>query len=81
MENEVQEEKQEENKELNGFDKIKIFCIKFRIILGVVVLILGFVYANNGAMYNPLFLLGAIPLTAGLLRFCPICLISKKCTI
>jgi hypothetical protein len=70
-----------ETQELNGFDKIKLFCIKFRIILGVVALLLGFVYADNGATYNTWFLLGAIPLTAGLLRFCPICLISKKCTI
>ena len=73
MENEAQE--------LNKFDKIKLFCIRFRIILGAVVLLLGFKFTDNGALYNTWFLLGAIPLTAGLLRFCPICLISKKCTI
>jgi dipeptide/tripeptide permease len=67
--------------ELNTFDKIKLFCSKFRIALGAVVLLLGFVYADEESMYNLWFLLGAIPLTAGILKFCPICLITKKCTI
>ena len=67
--------------ELNKFDKIKLFCTKFRIVLGIVVLILGFFFADEESFYNFWFLLGAIPLTAGLLKFCPLCLITKKCTI
>jgi len=67
--------------ELNVYDKIKLFCIKFRIVLGVVVLLLGFYFHNEESFYNFWFLLGIIPLTAGLLKFCPLCLITKKCTI
>jgi len=67
--------------ELNTYDKIKLFCIKFRIIFGIVILILGFYFANEVSFYNFWFLLGIIPLTAGILKFCPLCLITKKCTI
>jgi len=67
--------------ELNTYDKIKLFCIKFRIILGSIVLILGFFFTDEESFYNLWFLLGIIPLIAGLLKFCPLCLITKKCTI
>ena len=79
MEKEVTQE--ENNQELNKFDKIKLFCIKFRIVLGIVVILLGFYFTNEGQTYNSWFLLGFMPLTAGILKFCPICLITKKCTI
>jgi hypothetical protein len=29
----------------------------------------------------PWFFLGAIPLLAGLLNFCPLCIFSKKCDL
>lgn len=60
---------------LNKFDKIKLFCRKFRIALGVILIALG-IY--TGIVW---FYLGIIPLIAGLVNFCPICIISKKCTI
>jgi len=79
MENETTSNSQ--TQELNKFDKIKIFCIKFRIVLGIVAILLGFYFTNEGQTYNTWFLLGLMPLTAGILKFCPICLITKKCTI
>lgn len=60
---------------LNKFDKIKLFCRKFRIALGVILIALG-IY--TGIVW---FYLGILPLIAGLVNFCPICIISKKCTI
>lgn len=60
---------------LNKFDKFKLFCRKFRIIVGIVLIGLG-IY--TGIVW---FYLGIIPLIAGLANFCPICIITKKCTI
>lgn len=60
---------------MNKFDKIKIFCRRFRIVLGISLIIAGFV---TGIAW---FYLGVIPLIAGIANFCPICIISKKCTI
>ncbi len=58
-----------------NFNKIRSFCRKFRIVLGLVVIGVGFYLSN------PWFYLGAIPLIAGLVNFCPLCIISKKCDI
>ena len=66
---------------MNKFDKIKLFCIKFRIVLGTVALIAGFFFTNEEEFYNMWFLLGIVPLIAGITRFCPLCIITKKCTI
>lgn len=60
---------------MNKFDKMKIFCRKFRIALGVILIAVG-IYTGNAWFY-----LGIIPLIAGLANFCPTCIISKKCTI
>ena len=60
---------------MNKFDKIKSFCRKFRIALGVILIAVG-IYTGNAWFY-----LGVIPLIAGLANFCPICIFSKKCTI
>ena len=59
---------------MNIFDKIRRFCRPFRIILGLVLIAVGFF------IDNPWFYLGIIPLIAGILDFCPTCIISKKCT-
>ena len=59
---------------MNKFDKIRSFCKKFRILLGIVLIAIG-VY--TGIVW---FYLGLIPLIAGLADFCPLCMISKKCT-
>ena len=60
---------------MNIFDKIRSFCRSFRIVLGVILIIIGFISGNAW------FYLGIIPLIAGLIDFCPVCIISKKCSI
>ncbi len=60
---------------MNKFDKIKMFCRKFRIAIGVILIAVG-IYTGNAWFY-----LGIVPLIAGLANFCPICIFSKKCTI
>ncbi|RXK14091.1 hypothetical protein CP965_01190 [Halarcobacter mediterraneus] len=59
---------------MNKFDKIRNFCRKFRILIGIVLIAVG-IY--TGIVW---FYLGIIPLIAGLADFCPLCIISKKCT-
>lgn len=59
---------------MNKFDKIRAFCRPFRVVLGIVLIAIGFF---TGIAW---FYLGVIPLLAGLTDFCPVCLISKKCT-
>jgi hypothetical protein len=60
---------------MNIFDKIRSFCRPFRIILGLVLILMGY-FTGNAWFY-----LGIIPLIAGIVNFCPVCIISKKCTI
>jgi len=57
------------------FNKIRSFCRVFRIILGLGLIITGVV---TGIVW---FYLGAIPLLAGILNFCPLCIITKKCDL
>lgn len=57
-----------------NYDKIRSFCSKFRIAIGLA-LIIAAVILNNAWFY-----LGIIPLIAGLVKFCPLCIISKKCS-
>jgi Mg2+/citrate symporter len=59
---------------MNVFDKIRNFCRPFRIVIGLVLIAIGFF------MDNAWFYLGVIPLIVGLVDFCPVCIISKKCT-
>lgn len=59
---------------MNKFDKFRNFCRKFRILIGIVLIAIGFF---SGIAW---FYLGVIPLIAGLADFCPLCIISKKCT-
>jgi Mg2+/citrate symporter len=60
---------------MNIFDKIRSFCRPFRIVIGLVLIVIGFLLSN------PWFYLGVIPLIVGLLDFCPLCIVSKKCSI
>jgi len=60
---------------MNKYDKIKKTCRVIRLVLGVALIGTG-IYLSN-----PWFYLGIIPLVAGIANFCPICIISKKCTI
>lgn len=59
---------------MNIFDKIRSFCRPFRIVVGLILIIIGFVTENVW------FYLGVIPLVIGIVGFCPICIFSKKCT-
>ena len=55
--------------------KFRKFCRKFRILVGVSLIMAGFYTGNNW------FYLGMLPLIAGLVDFCPTCIISKKCEL
>jgi len=66
---------------MNIFEKIRKFCRSFRIILGLVLLAAGFYFTAEEEFYNLWFALGVVPLIAGLVNFCPICIISKKCDL
>ena len=55
--------------------KIKKFCRAFRISIGIVLIGIG-VYTENAWFY-----LGIVPLIAGLVDFCPLCLITKQCEL
>lgn len=57
-----------------NFDKIRDFCSKFRIVIGLAFIVTAI------ALNNAWFYLGLIPLIAGLVKFCPICIISKQCS-
>ena len=56
------------------FNKIRKFCRVFRIILGIALIITGFI---TGTVW---FYLGIIPLIAGIANFCPLCIITKNVT-
>ena len=57
------------------FNKIRSFCRVFRIFIGLALIIAG---VATGIVW---FYLGVIPLLAGILNFCPLCIISKKCDL
>jgi len=57
------------------YNKIRKFCRVFRIIIGIALIITGFV---TGIVW---FYLGILPLVAGLTNFCPLCIFSKKCDL
>jgi len=58
-----------------NYNKIRSFCQIFRIVGGLALIVAGIMTGNYW------FYLGAIPLIAGILNFCPLCLISKKCDL
>jgi len=61
-------------------NKVRSFCRVFRILLGLVLILVGVIQAGT-ADGSALWFLGAVPLIAGLVNFCPLCLITKKCDI
>jgi hypothetical protein len=65
---------------MNIYDKIRNFCRTFRIILGLAVLFIGFLL-GDGSLNLGWWYLGFLPLVAGLANFCPICILTKKCSI
>lgn len=64
---------------MNIYDKIRNFCRSFRITLGVIILLIGFLL-GDGSLNLGWWYLGLLPLIAGLVDFCPTCIVSKKCT-
>jgi len=56
-------------------NKIRSVCRPIRIVVGLALIGYGF-YSGNKWFY-----LGVIPLIAGLLNFCPLCIITKKCDV
>jgi len=57
------------------YSKIRKTCRPIRIVLGLALIITGYV---TGIVW---FYLGIIPLIAGLTNFCPLCIITKKCDL
>jgi hypothetical protein len=55
-------------------NKIRSVCRYIRIAVGLALIITGFIIGNSW-LY-----LGVIPLIAGIINFCPLCIITKKCT-
>ncbi len=58
-----------------NYNKIRSVCRVVRIILGLFLIAIAFITGNAW------FYLGVILLIAGIMNFCPLCIISKKCTI
>lgn len=55
--------------------KIRAVCRPVRITLGLALI------ATAVVTGNPWFYLGVVPLIAGLVNFCPLCIITKKCDV
>lgn len=61
-------------------NKIRSVCRVVRIVVGLALIATGVV--QLGAMESaPWFFLGALPLVAGLVNFCPLCIITKQCDL
>lgn len=58
-----------------NYDKIRKNCRVIRIVVGIALIITGFITSNAW------FYLGILPLIAGIANFCPLCIITKKCSI
>lgn len=58
-----------------NYNKVREICSIVRIIIGVLLIAVG-IYTEIKWFY-----LGAIPLIAGIVKFCPLCIITKKCDI
>jgi hypothetical protein len=58
-----------------NYDKIRKNCRIIRIIVGLALIATGVVTGNVW------FYLGVVPLIAGMVKFCPLCIITKKCSI
>ena len=58
-----------------NYNKIRSTCRVIRILAGIALIVTGFLISNAW------FYLGVLPLVAGMLNFCPLCLITKKCDL
>jgi len=57
------------------YNKIRKICRIVRIAAGLVLIAIGVI---TGILW---FYLGIFPLLAGLINFCPLCIITKKCDL
>ncbi len=57
------------------FNKIRKVCRVVRIVVGLALIVTGFLTGINW------FYLGVLPLIAGIANFCPLCIFSKKCDL
>ena len=57
------------------FNKIRKVCRPIRVIVGTTLIVAAIITGIH------LFYLGVIPLIAGVVNFCPLCIITKKCDI
>jgi len=65
-------------------NKIRSVCRVIRIVVGLALIGVGVFCYLNATPEKPanfLWFLGAIPLIAGIINFCPLCLITKKCDL
>jgi len=63
-----------------NINKFRSFCRVFRIVIGLALISYGaYTVANESPVYW--FFLGVAPLIAGLVNFCPACIITKKCDV
>ncbi|MGB5867284.1 MAG: DUF2892 domain-containing protein [Arcobacteraceae bacterium] len=65
---------------MNIYQKIKHFCRPFRIIIGLVAIMIGYLL-SDGSLSWSWWYLGVIPLIVGLTNFCPLCTLTNKCDI
>jgi len=56
-------------------NKIRKICRVVRIVVGLALIVTGAITGNYW------FYLGVIPLIAGIVNFCPLCIITKKCDL
>ena len=56
-------------------NKIRKVCRVVRIVVGLALIVTGVITGNYW------FYLGVIPLIAGIVNFCPLCIITKKCDL
>ncbi len=61
-------------------NKIRSVCRVVRIVVGLGLIGVGIsTYMGEEAQGNYLWFLGLVPLIAGSINFCPLCLITKEC--
>ena len=58
-----------------NWNKIRKVCRPVRVVVGLALIAAGVISANYW------FFLGVVPLIAGVVNFCPACMITKKCDI
>lgn len=63
------------------FNKIRSFCKYFRIAIGLILIAIGTYFMLTTTDSSLWWFLGVLPLVAGLVNFCPLCIITKKCDV